>query len=98
MAKIKRIVLDVLKPRHPNIIDFAGAIADLGTEWRVVMTVDEVDDKTESVMLSVEGDSLDFEAIQQSIQALGGSLHSIDEIESEASVRTEGDVINEPLT
>jgi hypothetical protein len=85
MATIKRVVLDVLKPRHPNIIDFAKTIADLGEGYRVVISVDEVDDKTESVMLSVEGANLDFEAIQQAIKALGGSLHSIDEIEAGGS-------------
>lgn len=85
MASIKRMVLDVLKPRHPNIIDFASTIADLGEDYRVVISVDEVDDKTESVMLSVEGGDLDFEAIQQAIKALGGSLHSIDEIETGGS-------------
>lgn len=79
---LKRMVLDVLKPRHPNIIDFATAIAELGADYRVIVKVDEVDDKTESVILSIEGESLDFESIQQSIQALGGSLHSIDEIEA----------------
>lgn len=85
MASIKRVVLDVLKPRHPNIIDFARTIADLGEDYRVVISVDEVDDKTESVMLSVAGENLDFEVIQQAIQALGGSLHSIDEIEAGGS-------------
>jgi hypothetical protein len=35
--------------------------------------------------LSVEGGNLDFEAIQQAIKALGGSLHSIDEIEAGSS-------------
>lgn len=89
MAILKRLVLDVLKPRHPNIIDFATAIAELGPDYRVVVKVDEVDDKTESVMLSVEGKSLDFEAIQKGIQALGGSLHSIDEIEAVASMTVE---------
>lgn len=80
MATIKRLVLDVLKPRHPDIIDFANTIADLG--YHVVVSVDEVDDKTESVMLSLEGDNIDFEAVKQSINTLGGSLHSIDEIEA----------------
>ncbi len=96
MARIKRLVLDVLKPRHPNIIEFASAIADLGKEYRVEVRVDEVDDKTESVTLSVEGEDLDFEAIQQSIQALGGSLHSIDEIEAATSVFPEDETSSEP--
>lgn len=90
MARIKRMVLDVLKPRHPNIIDFASAIADLGDDHRVIVSVDEVDDKTESVMLTIEGSNLDFVAIQQGINALGGSLHSIDEIEA-ASLAAQAD-------
>ena len=29
MSAVKRIVLDVLKPHHPNVLDFARVIADL---------------------------------------------------------------------
>ena len=29
MAKLKHIVLDVLKPHQPNALDFAAALADL---------------------------------------------------------------------
>lgn len=85
MATLKRMVLDVLKPRQPSIIDFASALSELGEGYRVVVKVDEVDDRTESVMVMLEGDCLDFESIQQNIQALGGSLHSIDEIEAVGS-------------
>jgi len=81
MARIKRVVLDVLKPRHPSILEFANTLAELGSDYRVTVSVDEVDDKTESVMLTVEGEEVDFEAIQASIKALGGSLHSLDEVE-----------------
>jgi hypothetical protein len=81
MAQIKRLVLDVLKPRHPSILDFANAVAAVGEGYCVNVRVDEVDDKTESIMLTVQGETLDFDAIQASIKSLGGSLHSIDEVE-----------------
>ncbi len=81
MAKLKRVVLDVLKPHQPNIIDFAKAISALGEGYRVTLQVDEMDEKTETVLLSVEGDELDFEAMQSMINELGASLHSIDEVE-----------------
>ncbi|MCW8828464.1 MAG: DUF211 domain-containing protein [Gammaproteobacteria bacterium] len=81
MAKMKRLVLDVLKPRQPNIIEFAKAIAALGSEYRVNMRVEEVDDKTESVLLSVEAEDMDFVALEAKINELGASLHSIDEVE-----------------
>lgn len=81
MAKLKRLVLDVLKPRQPNIIDFAKAIASLGSGYRVNLRVEEVDDKTESVLLSVEAEDMDFVALEAKINELGASLHSIDEVE-----------------
>lgn len=81
MTRLKRVVLDVLKPRQPNIIDFAKAIAMLGSGYRVNLLVEEVDDKTESVILKVEADELDIDALQAMINDLGASLHSIDEVE-----------------
>lgn len=85
MAKLKRLVLDVLKPRSPNIIEFARALTALGEDYRVTLRVEEVDDKTESVILHVEGNDLDFDAVQGVIDSLGASLHSIDEVEMAAS-------------
>lgn len=85
MVILKRMVLDVLKPRQPSIVEFATALAELGEGYRVAVKVDEVDDRTESVMVTVEGNELDLEVIQERIMALGGSLHSIDEIEAVGS-------------
>ncbi|MFO7594536.1 MAG: DUF211 domain-containing protein [Pseudomonadota bacterium] len=81
MAKLKRLVLDVLKPRQPNIIDFAKALSMLGNEYRINLYVEEVDDKTESVILKIEGDDMDFAALEARVNELGASLHSIDEVE-----------------
>lgn len=85
MAKVKRIVLDVLKPHHPSSLDFAKAIADQGTQCKVKITVEEVDEKTESVILVIEGEDIPFDAIVDTIKNLGGSLHSIDAVEVEGS-------------
>lgn len=81
MVRLKRIVLDVLKPHHPSILEFAQAIAALGGDYRVQLKVEEVDDKTESVILEVGAPDIDLEAIHGVINQLGGSLHSIDEVE-----------------
>ncbi|HEY9148462.1 MAG TPA: DUF211 domain-containing protein [Gammaproteobacteria bacterium] len=88
MSRLKRVVLDVLKPREPNIIEFAKAIAMLGTGYRVNLRVDEVDDRTESVILEVEAEEIDFDALQAVINNLGASLHSVDEVE----VAGQGDI------
>lgn len=81
MVLVKRIVLDVLKPHQPNGLEFAKAIAEHGTDYRVTFTVQEVDEKTETVQIIIEGNDVDFDAITETIASLGGSLHSIDEIE-----------------
>lgn len=81
MVLVKRMVLDVLKPHTPNSLDFARALAEQGSGYRVNFTVMEVDEKTETVVIVVEGDDIQFEAINETISSLGGSLHSIDEVE-----------------
>lgn len=88
MVSVKRIVLDVLKPHQPNALEFSQAIAKAGIDYRVRLTVLEVDENTETLQITVEGDAIDFEAVQSAISGMGGSLHSIDEVE----VQSETDV------
>lgn len=80
MASVQRLVLDILKPHQPNALEFADAIAALGEDYRVNIRVLEVDDKTETLAVSIEGDGLDFERISNAISESGASLHSIDEV------------------
>ena len=81
MVSVKRIVLDVLKPHLPNALDFSSGIAGLGCDYRVHLTVIEVDEQTETLQVAIEGAAIDFEAVQNSINSMGGSIHSIDEVE-----------------
>ena len=81
MVSVKRIVLDVLKPHQPNALEFCQAIAKAGVDYHVRLIVLEVDENTETLQIAVEGNAVDFEAIQSIISEMGGSLHSIDEVE-----------------
>lgn len=81
MVLVKRLVLDVLKPHQPNALEFSQALARAGGNYRVRITVLEVDEKTETLQVIVEGDAIDFDAVQSGISDLGASLHSIDEVE-----------------
>ena len=81
MLAVKRIILDVLKPHQPNALEFCKVIAKAGFDYRVRLTVLEVDEKTETLQLEVTGSDIDLEVIQSSISDIGGSLHSIDEVE-----------------
>ena len=81
MPSIKRVVLDVLKPHQPNVLEFSCAIADKHSGCRVRVTVIEVDEKTETTVVSIESDDIPYEAIVDTITNLGASVHSIDEVE-----------------
>ena len=94
MAYIKRLVLDVLKPHHPNALDFTATLADQGINTRIKLSVAAVDEKTENVILEIDGDDIDFDAMSKCIAALGGSVHSIDEVEVVSGTKTESNSVS----
>jgi hypothetical protein len=85
MVSVKRIVLDVLKPHQPNALEFSQAIAAAGEDYHVRLTVIEVDENTETLQVVVEGESIDFEIVQSTISNMGGSVHSIDEVDVQST-------------
>ena len=85
MIQLNRIVLDVLKPHHPDALEFARTIAACGQDLRVRLTVVEMDENTETLEVEVEGADIDMDRVREAITGLGGSLHSIDEVEVQAT-------------
>jgi hypothetical protein len=81
MLAVKRLVLDVLKPHQPNALEFCQSLAQVGSDYRVRLTVIEVDEKTETLEIEIIANEIDFQVIQAAITEIGGSLHSIDEVE-----------------
>jgi hypothetical protein len=81
MVSVKKIVLDVLKPHQPNALEFSQALAAVGDNYRVRLIVLEMDENTETLQIEIEADAVDFEAVDAAISEMGGSLHSIDEVE-----------------
>ena len=78
MLRTKQLVLDVLKPHKPDVLEFARAIAASGPDYRVQLTVIEMDDKTETLQIIIDGADLQLDSIVAAIHEMGGSLHSID--------------------
>ncbi len=81
MPSLKRIVLDVLKPHHPNALELAAAIASLAPDYYVCLTITAVDEKTESAEVTITGEAIDYAAINSVIGSMGGTIHSIDVVE-----------------
>ena len=84
MVRIKRIVLDVLKPHQPNGLDFAASIAESLEGGRVHLSVNAVDEHTETVMIDISCEGLQYDNVVEVISSMGGSVHSIDEVEVES--------------
>lgn len=82
MAKTRRLVLDVLKPHEPDMVTMANKIADLESVSSVNFTLYEVDEKVKNVKITIVGSDLQFDKIEEKIESLGGSVHSIDEVVS----------------
>ncbi|MGM0510422.1 MAG: DUF211 domain-containing protein [Thermoplasmatota archaeon] len=80
MAKTRRLVLDVLKPHDPGKVRMANEIADLSSVSSVNCILYEVDKEVENIKLTIVGPDLNFDKIEDKIESLGGSIHSIDEI------------------
>jgi len=85
MTTTRKIVLDVLKPHKPNGVDFATALAGLSPDYHVRLSVVEMDAKTESVIVVLEGKNIAFDTVSELIKKMGASIHSIDEVEVHGS-------------
>ncbi|MBC7236738.1 MAG: DUF211 domain-containing protein [Chloroflexi bacterium] len=79
VARIRRIVLDVLKPHDPTIIELSQRLADLPGVDGVNIMIYEVDRKVENAKITIEGNDLQYDIIQQTVEDSGGTIHSIDE-------------------
>jgi hypothetical protein len=80
MTGIKRLVLDVLKPHKPSILDLAQSISKLAHITGVNCSIQEVDTETETIKITVEGTNIDFGELESVIEDMGAVIHSIDEV------------------
>ncbi len=80
MANIRRIVLDVLKPHAPDILEIAKQLADLEGVDGVDISLIEMDQKVENVKVTCEGESIKYEEVKEVIKTNGASIHSLDKI------------------
>jgi len=79
MGKIRRLVLDVLKPLDPNIIELSRILSELPGVDAVNISIFEIDRKVENAKITVEGSDINYELVLRAIEDEGGTVHSIDE-------------------
>ena len=80
MSEIRRIVLDVLKPHRPSVVEMSRKLTSIKGVDGVNCTLDEVDQETESVRVTIEGPAIDFEKVEQTLRESGAVIHSVDSV------------------
>lgn len=75
---IRRLVIDVLIPHHPEVIEYAQRLCGLKGTDGIALHVLEHDEKTKTVEITLEGEDLSFDSIKKIVEELGGSVHSVD--------------------
>jgi hypothetical protein len=88
MSRIARLVLDVLKPREPEIQELASRLVSLTGMDSVSISVAEIDQSTESVKVSAEGVDINIDAVRKTLEELGAVIHSVDEVTVKKSEKT----------
>jgi hypothetical protein len=78
---LKRVVLDVVKPTGASsLTSLAEEIARVTGVKSLNITVEEVDSRTEGLLVTVEGDQIDFKKLNEAIDRTGASVHSVDQV------------------
>ena len=80
MGNLRRLVLDVLKPLEPSIVELAQILAEIEGVDGVNISIQEIDRRVENAKLTIEGNNLQFDQIARMIAENGGAIHSIDEV------------------
>ena len=78
--QITHIVLDVLKPHQPPLPSFASFLGEMDGVTRVDVSVVEMDEKTESLKIIIDGTELDYDGLRSHMARQGAVIHSVDQV------------------
>ncbi|MCU4717802.1 DUF211 domain-containing protein [Halapricum hydrolyticum] len=80
MSALRRLVLDLLKPNEVETVQFARRLADIEGVDGANVSLLESDKDVQNLKITIEGESIDDEAVATEVEALGGTIHSVDEV------------------
>ncbi|OTF01782.1 DUF211 domain-containing protein [Halorubrum sp. SD683] len=80
MVPVRRLVLDLLKPYDPDVVTVADTVAGLDGVDGVNIVLVETDKEVQNVKMTVEGDAIGVDAVDETIEDMGAAIHSIDEV------------------
>ena len=77
---IRRLILDVLKPHKPSVVELSEALSHLEGVEGVNIIINEIDQKVENAKVIVAGIGISFEDVKKKLEEFGATVHSIDEV------------------
>ncbi len=80
LGKVRRVVLDTLKPMEPTIVEMAKKLSIVDGVSSVNISIAEIDLKVENAKITIEGENINYALVTEVIEDMGGSIHSIDEV------------------
>lgn len=78
--KIVKIVLDVMSPAQQSIVDLVEVLSTNANVTKVDITLSELEKNVEDFKVSMEGNGLIFEKIQESINDFGAVIRNVDNV------------------
>jgi hypothetical protein len=80
MAPVRRLVVDVLKPHTPPLLEFTKRLGEIESIDGVSASLIELDNEVQNVKLTFEGEDVDFGSVETHVERLGGTVHSVDQV------------------
>lgn len=77
---IRRLILDVLKPHNPSVVELSEALSHLEGVEGVNVIIYEIDQQVENAKIVIAGSSISFESIKKKLEEMGATIHSVDEV------------------
>jgi hypothetical protein len=75
--------LDILKPHQPGVDLVARTLMKINGVTKVHIKVDELDQRTASLHMNIEGTNLSLDGITEVLETMNCALHSVDEVNLE---------------
>ncbi len=75
--------LDILKPHQPGVDLVARTLMKIDGVTKVSIKVDELDQKTASLHMNIEGINLSLDKVIEVLETMNCALHSVDEVNLE---------------
>jgi hypothetical protein len=69
-----------LKPHQPPLPEFAAFVGELQGIKRVDVSVVEMDERTESLRITIDATNIDYEELRSHMAKQGAVIHSVDQV------------------